>query len=498
MIGRRTSLPRLGRGGPGRDRRLRAGQRRQRARLPDRAQRPVVEGQVGRDVQPGRARGWPRPTRSTTCWRWACGSTSTASRRQTGSTATMVFDPYFIVHHLSQFMVLEPGDLINTGTPPGVGMGFDPPVWLQPGDVMELGIDGLGTQRQHVIGAALTCAPSSSPGPASRTSRRFPTPVAGPGEVVVDVDRVGVCGTDVEFFTGEMEYLHDGPRARTRCASGTSGAAPSPPSAPACDAAWLGRRVTGDTHARLRTLPPLPSRAPARLRGPVRDRHPRRLPGALAEQLAVPARALLRAARRRRRRRRRDGRAGRQRPARRPGRRASSPASGCWSSGPAPSGCWPRGSPARRASEVHLLGVTGPVAGVRPGARLRAAPGRRRPARPPLGRRRRRLQRRGLPARARRSGRAGRPRRLHRPGREPSLLDTRDARAQGRHRGRHPQRLAGLAGRDRRVRRRARSTRGRSSPRPSASTTSHARARRPAPASAGPGPRSTSTHDARR
>lgn len=74
-------------------------------------------------------------------------------RRQTGTTKTMVFDPYVIVHHLSQFMVLEPGDLINTGTPPGVGMGFTPPIWLQPGDVMELGIERLGSQRQHVLGA---------------------------------------------------------------------------------------------------------------------------------------------------------------------------------------------------------------------------------------------------------------------------------------------------------------------------------------------------------
>jgi 2,4-diketo-3-deoxy-L-fuconate hydrolase len=73
-------------------------------------------------------------------------------RRQTGSTSSMIFDPYFIVHYLSQFLVLEPGDLIDTGTPPGVGMGFTPPVWLQPGDVMELGIDELGRQRQHVIG----------------------------------------------------------------------------------------------------------------------------------------------------------------------------------------------------------------------------------------------------------------------------------------------------------------------------------------------------------
>ena len=73
-------------------------------------------------------------------------------RRQNGSTSTMVFDPFFIVHYISQFMVLEPGDLINTGTPPGVGMGLTPQVWLQEGDIMELAIDGLGTQRQTVVG----------------------------------------------------------------------------------------------------------------------------------------------------------------------------------------------------------------------------------------------------------------------------------------------------------------------------------------------------------
>lgn len=72
-------------------------------------------------------------------------------RRQTGSTSTMIFDPLFIVHYLSQFLVLEPGDLINTGTPPGVGMGFTPPIWLGAGDVMTLGIDGLGEQRQRVV-----------------------------------------------------------------------------------------------------------------------------------------------------------------------------------------------------------------------------------------------------------------------------------------------------------------------------------------------------------
>ncbi|AGL16584.1 fumarylacetoacetate hydrolase family protein [Actinoplanes sp. N902-109] len=72
-------------------------------------------------------------------------------RRQTGNTRTMIFDPYVVVHYLSQFLVLEPGDLINTGTPPGVGMGLSPQVWLQPGDVMELGIDRLGRARQHVV-----------------------------------------------------------------------------------------------------------------------------------------------------------------------------------------------------------------------------------------------------------------------------------------------------------------------------------------------------------
>lgn len=72
-------------------------------------------------------------------------------RRQNGSTSTMIFDPFFIVHYISQFLVLEPGDLINTGTPPGVGMGLKPQVWLQPGDVMELSIDHLGAQRQTVV-----------------------------------------------------------------------------------------------------------------------------------------------------------------------------------------------------------------------------------------------------------------------------------------------------------------------------------------------------------
>ena len=74
--------------------------------------------------------------------------------RQNGSTSTMIFSPNFIVHYLSQFMALEPGDLINTGTPPGVGMGQKPPTYLRGGEVMTLSITHLGTQTQHVIGDA--------------------------------------------------------------------------------------------------------------------------------------------------------------------------------------------------------------------------------------------------------------------------------------------------------------------------------------------------------
>jgi 2,4-diketo-3-deoxy-L-fuconate hydrolase len=69
-------------------------------------------------------------------------------RRQTGSSKTMVFDVFFLVHYISQFMTLEAGDLISTGTPPGVGLGMKPPLYLKAGDVVELSITGLGTQRQ--------------------------------------------------------------------------------------------------------------------------------------------------------------------------------------------------------------------------------------------------------------------------------------------------------------------------------------------------------------
>lgn len=72
-------------------------------------------------------------------------------RMQTGNTGLMVFNIPHLVHYISQFMVLEPGDLISTGTPPGVGAGMNPQVWLQKGDVVELGIDGLGGQRHNIV-----------------------------------------------------------------------------------------------------------------------------------------------------------------------------------------------------------------------------------------------------------------------------------------------------------------------------------------------------------
>lgn len=72
---------------------------------------------------------------------------------QNGSTSKMVFGPAFLVHYLSQFMSLQPGDIISTGTPPGVGLGQKPPVYLNEGDVVELGIEGMGVQRQVVVNA---------------------------------------------------------------------------------------------------------------------------------------------------------------------------------------------------------------------------------------------------------------------------------------------------------------------------------------------------------
>jgi ureidoglycolate lyase/2,4-diketo-3-deoxy-L-fuconate hydrolase len=72
-------------------------------------------------------------------------------RRQTGNTQNMIFRVAYLVHYISQFMSLQPGDVISTGTPPGVGMGMNPQLWLKEGDVITVGIQGLGEQRQRVV-----------------------------------------------------------------------------------------------------------------------------------------------------------------------------------------------------------------------------------------------------------------------------------------------------------------------------------------------------------
>jgi 2-keto-4-pentenoate hydratase/2-oxohepta-3-ene-1,7-dioic acid hydratase in catechol pathway len=74
-------------------------------------------------------------------------------RMQDGSTKTMVYGVNFLVSYLSQFMSLQPGDIISTGTPPGVGMGMKPQIFLKPGDIMTLGIEGLGQQTLKTISA---------------------------------------------------------------------------------------------------------------------------------------------------------------------------------------------------------------------------------------------------------------------------------------------------------------------------------------------------------
>ncbi len=262
-------------------------------------------------------------------------------RRQTGSTSTMIFSPTFIVHYLSQFLVLEPGDLINTGTPPGVGMGMKPPVWLQVGDVVELGIDGLGTPAADRDRASVRAFVVT--GPMQSSVQDVPPPDAAPGQLVVDVARVGVCGTDVEFFTGEMAYLHQGhARYPMRLGHEWCGTVSA--------VGRRGRSVLGRPaghrrhHARLREMPPLPGRPAPRLRGPLRDRHPRRLSGRAGRAAGRPGDGGLRAARHHRRHRRGAGRAGRQRAAGGPGGGIVAGGSGADPRARARSACWPPSS----------------------------------------------------------------------------------------------------------------------------------------------------------
>ncbi|MFZ5998894.1 MAG: fumarylacetoacetate hydrolase family protein, partial [Bacteroidota bacterium] len=70
------------------------------------------------------------------------------------NTDDMIFEVPFLVSYISQFMTLLPGDIISTGTPAGVGLGFNPPIYLKPGDTVELGIEGLGEQKQVAVAAS--------------------------------------------------------------------------------------------------------------------------------------------------------------------------------------------------------------------------------------------------------------------------------------------------------------------------------------------------------
>ena len=73
------------------------------------------------------------------------------NRRQDGNTSDMIFSVAKILSNLSHFMTLMPGDVISTGTPPGVGLGHKPPLYLKAGDIVEVGVEGLGQQRQELI-----------------------------------------------------------------------------------------------------------------------------------------------------------------------------------------------------------------------------------------------------------------------------------------------------------------------------------------------------------
>jgi threonine dehydrogenase-like Zn-dependent dehydrogenase len=129
-------------------------------------------------------------------------------------------------------------------------------------------------------------------GPRLAEVRDVPPPEPRPGEVIVDVDRAGVCGTDVEFFTGEMAYLHTGQAAYPlRIGHEWAGSVASV--GPGVDSAWIGRRVTGDTMLGCGSC----ARCASGRQHLCADRHEIGIrfgwPGALAEQLPVPARALV-------------------------------------------------------------------------------------------------------------------------------------------------------------------------------------------------------------
>ena len=194
-------------------------------------------------------------------------------------------------------------------------------------------------------------------GPREAGVQEVPAPVAAPGEVVVDVQRAGVCGTDVEFYTGEMQYLHEGyaafPMRIGHEWMGTVSAIGD-----GVDRSWLGRRVTGDTMLGCGVCRRCRRRPPARLRVPLRGRHPRRQ-ARRARRAARRARPLpAPPAGRGRRRARGPRRAGRQRAARRRAAPRLRPGDTALVLGPGTIGLLVAMFARAAGAEVHLMGRT--------------------------------------------------------------------------------------------------------------------------------------------
>ena len=132
--------------------------------------------------------------------------------RQTGSTSTMVFSPTFIVHYLSQFLALEPGDLINTGTPPGSAWASPAgvPARRRDHDARHHAARHADPARHRPIRPRRADAGAGRHGASEASVLEVPDPVPSAGELLIDVERVGICGTDVELYTGEMAYIDQG------------------------------------------------------------------------------------------------------------------------------------------------------------------------------------------------------------------------------------------------------------------------------------------------
>ena len=128
-------------------------QRSVRARVPARGHGPVGQRQERRHVRPDRSVARHARTKFPIRRISSCGSKSTAARYQRSTTRHMIFGVARLVSYISRFMSLHPGDIISTGTPPGIGMGQKPPVYLRPGNHVRLGIQGLGEQSQRVTAA---------------------------------------------------------------------------------------------------------------------------------------------------------------------------------------------------------------------------------------------------------------------------------------------------------------------------------------------------------